>query len=401
MGEEVFKFIAGHGSDKDVDIYDYGFSERVTIIDGHSLWPDRDWSEPDPSYIVKNISEKFEGRQPGRIILNLEHWPWLYYESDEVRKETVRKFIVVVEALKEALPTSEIGIYSILPIQDYWAPVVPERIPIWQEKNDQFKELAALVDYIAPSIYAFYDDQDHWVEYATANINQALRYGKPVYPYLWPRFHDSHESLGKTKVPDEFWELMVRTVARLTDGALFFENIDLGAEWFAFNDNILSDIRDEKTQNQILDGEDDDKLSGLSYRDITKANGVWVTETWDGDTLKMRIKEDMLNAKTFDKITLVYGDEFTFKTQENDNGIIKQIVIEGGQKVAQVLSDTANHKDFMHKGVLFDEQGHVALIAKVMDDATLTISIKGTPLAGFSDFDFDVQTFDWLDALIA
>src|SRR5690606_26877227 len=77
--------------------------------------------------------------------------------------------------------------------------------------------LAAAVDIIFPSLYTFYDQPEQWQRYAIGNVAEARQYGKPVYPFIWPQFHDSG-----AEIPSTFWRQQLETVYAEADGLVIW-----------------------------------------------------------------------------------------------------------------------------------------------------------------------------------
>ncbi|MDO9084545.1 MAG: hypothetical protein Q7U56_14825, partial [Humidesulfovibrio sp.] len=78
------------------------------------------------------------------------------------------------------------------------------------------------VDIIFPSLYTFYDDPAGWKKYAIATIQEAKRYGKPVYPFLWYQYHDSNKLLGGKPIPAAIWRMQLETCLKYADGVVIW-----------------------------------------------------------------------------------------------------------------------------------------------------------------------------------
>ena len=68
---------------------------------------------------------------------------------------------------------------------------------------------------------------------ALAQLNAARAYGKPVYAFLWPRFHDSNRLLGGRYIGDDYWRMELDTARRYADGIVLWGGWDEGrpAQW--------------------------------------------------------------------------------------------------------------------------------------------------------------------------
>ena len=131
------------------------------------------------------------------------------------------------------------------PIRSYWAPVnyltslenvgdpwwdanrpgFKATYDAWRAANARLAAIAQYVDAVFPSLYTFYDYYSAgaaagWVKYAQANIEEAKSYGKPVFPFIWMRYHDSNATLKYQYLPAEFWRLQLDTIEPLAKGGV-------------------------------------------------------------------------------------------------------------------------------------------------------------------------------------
>jgi hypothetical protein len=83
-------------------------------------------------------------------------------------------------------------------------------------------QMTPYVDAIYPSLYTFYPDQDGWLKYALANISEARRYGKPVYVFLWPQYHESDPAVAWRFIPADYWRLELETAKQYADGIVIW-----------------------------------------------------------------------------------------------------------------------------------------------------------------------------------
>lgn len=231
------------------DMAVYGMKD-YTIFYGAHLWPkslrgkeDKEKIQALPpsderiSDLVKNIAA---AKSP--VIYDIEHWPLDVRNSvttaadDDISAATrqvvdasMDKMIHIITTSRKVNPSVKYGYYSCVPLRDYWSPVKndPEMLKKWRAANDYLKPLADSLDVICPSLYAFYPDRDAWVKYAKANIEEAKRIanGKPVYAYLWPKYHNSNKSEGKKFIEGGFWKLQLETVYNSgVDGIIIWDS---------------------------------------------------------------------------------------------------------------------------------------------------------------------------------
>ncbi|MFA7231208.1 MAG: hypothetical protein WC071_08045, partial [Victivallaceae bacterium] len=187
--------------------------------------------------LVKNITV---AKSP--VIYDIEHWPLdirksvktvadddISTASNKAVDASMDKMIHIISESKKVNPNVKYGYYACVPLREYWTPVKnnPEKMKQWHEANDYLKPLADSVDVICPSLYAFYADHDGWVKYAKANIAEAKRLanGKPVYAYLWPKYHNSNKESGKKFIDGNFWKLQLETVYNSgIDGVIIWDS---------------------------------------------------------------------------------------------------------------------------------------------------------------------------------
>lgn len=158
----------------------------------------------------------------GLVCLDIEHWPW-YKASEEVRAETISKLIQVIDIIKSVNPNVDLGFYSIMPQRNYWVPIkgYPEQVAAWEADNRALQPVADRVDAVFPSLYTFYDAPLDWEKYAAGNLAEARKYGKPVYPLIWPQFHDSMPLKGQ-HIGGDFWRLQLEVCRAQADGIVLW-----------------------------------------------------------------------------------------------------------------------------------------------------------------------------------
>ena len=195
-------------------------------VTGSAFWVGgRPGKEPDEK-AVRAYARSLLERGVQLVCLDIEHWP-MYPHADSLTVQgTVDKFLKIVRWMHNEAPGIQIGFYAMPPIQNYWTPVVGklEDLMSWNRHNDELMRLGSEVDVIFPSIYTFYDDPtgDSWRTYARANIEQARKYGKPVYVFLWPQYHDSNRTLRGQPIPAGFWRQQLETAFESADGVVIW-----------------------------------------------------------------------------------------------------------------------------------------------------------------------------------
>ena len=144
-----------------------------------------------------------------------------------------QRYVDLIHWMRDAGFTAPLSFYDSVPARDYWralkGPVAPE-YRAWQAENDALRPIVPLVSALYPSLYTFYQDPQGWVKYAQANIAEARRIGGglPVYPFIWPQYHDSNKSLRQQYIDRTFWSLQLRTLYAHADGLVLWGGWDGG-----------------------------------------------------------------------------------------------------------------------------------------------------------------------------
>ncbi|MBA4356095.1 MAG: hypothetical protein C0405_00030 [Desulfovibrio sp.] len=177
--------------------------------------------EPDLA-ITRDIANRVKYKAD-IVCVDIEVWE-VFKAPPQVAQTSIRRLISVLETMRAAAPKLKIGYYGTLPVVDYWAPAGKDQnlLRTWQEANTQLQAVAKHVDIIFPSLYTFYDDPAGWKKYAIATIQEAKRYGKPVYPFLWYQYHDSNKLLGGKPIPAAIWRMQLETCLKYADGVVIW-----------------------------------------------------------------------------------------------------------------------------------------------------------------------------------
>lgn len=164
------------------------------------------------------------------VVIDIEHWS--LKGAPESVKDSLQKYITVLEWFKTSAPSLSLGYYGMPPLRDYWRAIKDrsgQDYQSWVNENDAIHPLTSAVDNFYPSLYTFYPDQEGWKKYAIAQIEEARRAGsgKPVYVFLWPQYHDSNRILGGRYLPKDYWQLELETAKQYADGIVIWGGWDL------------------------------------------------------------------------------------------------------------------------------------------------------------------------------
>ncbi|MER8509602.1 hypothetical protein NKH91_13145 [Mesorhizobium sp. M0894] len=191
----------------------FGF-EHLTIADPHVLG----YNVPMIDQVRKALALPRENQY---LAIDIEHWPLTGTEAD--RDSSIANYQATLSAIRQADPNLKLGLYNVLPVADYWRAIGArgeDGLKEWRSRNTEIASaLIPHVDMLFPSLYTPYGDQDAWVTYAQANIEEARRIsqGRPVYCFLWPQFPKTLAFL-----PGEFWYAELDTCRRLADGIVIW-----------------------------------------------------------------------------------------------------------------------------------------------------------------------------------
>ena len=203
--------------------------ERLVMANHEAFWPEQtrgaqSWPKVIDDAAAKRLAEHARvWRRQGLawVCFDIEH---LDPKGDAAG---CNAFVVRCAAIvREAAPGLKFGFYGLFPVRDYYRAqkdAASAEFKAWQAENDALRPAAAAVDAIFPSLYTFYDDAAVWALYAQSNIAEARRYGKPVYPFLWPRFHDSNRRLAWTFLGPALWQKELAVTASSADGLVVWD----------------------------------------------------------------------------------------------------------------------------------------------------------------------------------
>ncbi|MGG6269226.1 hypothetical protein ACQ4M3_40100 [Leptolyngbya sp. AN03gr2] len=207
-------------------------------VDGRGFWKNGDRSTPDRE-ACQNTARAAVGKF-SHFVIDIEHWKVGRWSAPDAEiTANIKKLVQVIEWMREAAPSLKYSLYSIPPMRDYWTPVRnhPAGMAGWRKVNQFLKPIADAADFITPSLYTFYEEIPGWVKYANANIEEAQQFGKPVYPFLWCRYHTSNRQRKNQFIEGDYWRTQLQTVRdRGANGVVLWD-------WFG-HDNPRTHVLD-------------------------------------------------------------------------------------------------------------------------------------------------------------
>lgn len=137
--------------------------------------------------------------------------------GDDEAKAASDEFVRIVKIIKRERPNVKVGIYGI-PFRFFYASQ--------KRLNDErkFEELFNTIDYISPSLYVMYPNQqvgkNKNKEYIESNLTYALELGekfnKPVIPWIWHIVHPSNSEFGGNVVDKQEFNDYVNLIASVS-----------------------------------------------------------------------------------------------------------------------------------------------------------------------------------------
>jgi hypothetical protein len=219
---------------EDPDLSKFGL-KNITVAYESSLWPSgASHTQPDTTYIANSYIPKIRASNPDVVVIDIESWPFTSAMTATEITANITKFKKVISVFRRELPTAKIGFYLIMPERNWLAPCgdpkkVLARTNAWHLRNMKLQPLADAVDIIFPSIYTFYEDaksQACWPTYAAANISEAKSYGKPVWAFLWMKYHTTGNW-----IPATFWRQQLETTYEKADGFAIWSMASASDPW--------------------------------------------------------------------------------------------------------------------------------------------------------------------------
>lgn len=179
--------------------------------------------------------------------LDIEEWRVSGISKGEIGAN-IAKYQKALELARLAAPKTRIGYYGLVPERNYWAPVKKDRNALkeWNDTNRSLRVIAEKVDFLFPSIYTFYNDPAGWEIYAKEMLQEARKFRKPVYAFIWPEFHDSNKELAGQNIPAKFWAKELDLCRHHADGVViwggFQKSWDENAPWWAATKEFMQKI---------------------------------------------------------------------------------------------------------------------------------------------------------------
>jgi hypothetical protein len=177
----------------------------VPLIDARFIDPDGD-EEIDSVALVNGIVANY--RDPAATGIGILDWEGKTFQclqqceaGDKRFIAAVNKYTTILRIAKATRPGVKWGVYY-LPFTFYW------QTELRKTANDKVLALLSQCDILLPSLYDYYPDSNihqRNKEYHSDNMSVVLQIAdklrKPVYVFIWNRWHDSNADQGLHAIP--------------------------------------------------------------------------------------------------------------------------------------------------------------------------------------------------------
>jgi len=234
--------------------------QPLKILYASTLWPNKTSRVhvPDISVVDKLVND-LKVNNTDILCLDIEHWN----VNGDDKLLNIGKYEKTIQLFRRGLKDVQIGYYGLVPERNYWASMKgneDKKNIIWKNTNLELADFAkSNLDVIYPSLYTFYTNQNDWKKYAVEHIKEAKKYGKPVYAFLWPLYHESNSWRGHEYIGDKYWRLQLETVLEHADGVVLWGGWDFkknkpmvwddNTKWWVETKNFIQSIKQNKKKN--------------------------------------------------------------------------------------------------------------------------------------------------------
>jgi hypothetical protein len=158
-------------------------------------------------------------------VIDIESWNFgNSLESSDVTLAKMAKYITVIDAMKTARPDLKFGYFGLLPqLSLLETTYTDDTNTTYQQKildrmNNRYeltKELASHVDVLFPELYTYWLESHSYAytSKVSTGINiYAIKYNKPVIPFLWPAYMPITGATAGDYLSDSYWALEFSTL---------------------------------------------------------------------------------------------------------------------------------------------------------------------------------------------
>ena len=200
--------------------------------------------------VIRNVKSHYEW-----VVIDVEHWILnARWKSQDPVRDNMEKYITIMNWARECRADLKFGLYATAPIIDHQyvlKDMSTTEYQFWKKQNLALKELVNVVDALFPSLYTVYDEPEIWDRLARRYISMAREIAgeKPIYPYIWPRYHQGNKNKKGQFVSGELWRFQLELVYELADGVVVWGgwrhgpmDWDENKEWWYETKDFISTV---------------------------------------------------------------------------------------------------------------------------------------------------------------
>lgn len=171
----------------------------------------------DEQKLEKQIIERYPNKDAtGFCVLDWEGKSMEAFKNPKNKKFQyyVNQFVKTLKFAKKLRPNVKWAFYH-LPYISYW-----DNVKKGRGKNLALDLIFSNQDFIAPSLYVFFPEEDYWdknIAYIKNNMEIALeigyKYSKPVYPFIWHRAHPGNKKFANELLPPIFFKQTINQIS--------------------------------------------------------------------------------------------------------------------------------------------------------------------------------------------
>lgn len=182
----------------------------------------------DVALLQKEINRAVPDKnQKGIVYINLEMpFPDMQGKDNQRAMKAMNYCLDVLKYAKKARPNIKWGFYAI-PFTSVW-----DANQEFFKAQNKFAPLLKECDIFFPSLYTFYSDpavrlvNGNYLNYNLDGvIRLGIKYNKPVYIFMWHRYHNSNQKESMKEIPDNIWKDQIETVASQNVNGKFADGI--------------------------------------------------------------------------------------------------------------------------------------------------------------------------------
>jgi hypothetical protein len=199
-----------------------------------------DWKGQLNKTQVQDLARR--ARDAGRVLaIDIEGWhvDKRYFPLTEVDK-SISDFNMIFSWIRQAAAGVKFGVINLVPTWPPNNPNDPAQMSAWRDADDYLWSRLSPQDYVFTGLYAHDPDPLVWENFVEPMLNEARRFGKPVYHFMSMQ----SDWTGQLLSPG-YNRLMLAATRRLADGAVMWGGSgmtwDASAPWFKGVQDFLNE----------------------------------------------------------------------------------------------------------------------------------------------------------------